>query len=64
MHIVQRIAGRGGQCNQGAGAGGLKGAPEGEQGEQEDGGEQAGPEGQSEQGVSSACDLFASEQSL
>ena len=32
--------------------------------EQEEGGEQAGPEGQGEQGVSSACDLFASEQSL
>ena len=41
----------------------MKGAPEG-QGEQEEGGEQAGPEGQGEQGVSSACDLFASEQSL
>ena len=52
-----------GQGDQGAGAGGLKGAPEG-QGEQEEGGEQAGPEGQGEQGVSSACDLFASEQSL
>ena len=41
----------------------MKGAPEG-QGEHEEGGEQAGPEGQGEQGVSSACDLFASEQSL